>query len=173
MERKKQLTPKQQRFVEEYAIDANATQAAIRAGYSPRTAGQIGERLLKKVEIAAAVSKAQKTRSERTEITADRIAEELAQIAFANVGDYFEWGPDGITVCDKGELTREQQSAVAEVAQTFTKDGGSIRVKLHDKLGALDKLTKLLGYDKQRGSAENPLHLLVQQLQGNALPVKP
>lgn len=169
----KKLTPKQQRFVEEYAIDANATQAAIRAGYSAKTAYSIGKENLSKPEIAAAIAAAKKSRSERAEITADRIAEELAQIAFANAGDYFEWGPNGITVRDKGELTREQQSAVAEVAQTVTKDGGSIRVKLHDKLAALEKLAKLLGYDKQPGSTDNPLHLLVQQLQGSALPVKP
>ena len=56
----------------------------------------------------------------------------------------------------------------------MTKDGGSIRVKLHDKLGALDKLIKLFGFDaKQPGSnSENPLHLLVQAMQGSALPVR-
>ncbi len=67
------MTPKQQRFVHEYLIDLNATQAATRAGYSKRTAGQQGERLLKNVEIAAAVQAAMDARSARTEITADYV----------------------------------------------------------------------------------------------------
>ena len=67
------MTPKQQRFVQEYLIDLNATQAATRAGYSKRTAGQQGERLLKNVEIAAAVQAAMDARSARTGITQDYV----------------------------------------------------------------------------------------------------
>ena len=63
------LTPKQARFVEEYLIDLNATQAAIRAGYSARTAEQQGTRLLRYAQVSQAVSEAQQTRSERTFIT--------------------------------------------------------------------------------------------------------
>lgn len=64
----KELTDKQKRFVEEYLIDLNATQAAIRAGYSAKTAGSIGEENLKKPEIKAAIGKAMAERSERTQI---------------------------------------------------------------------------------------------------------
>ena len=67
------LTPKQRRFVDEYMIDLNATQAAIRAGYSERSAASQGERLLRNDEIAAAVAEAQKDRAERTEVTQDRV----------------------------------------------------------------------------------------------------
>jgi phage terminase small subunit len=74
------MTPKQQRFVDEYLIDLNATQAAIRAGYSAATAGQQGERLLKNVEIADAVQAAMDKRAQRTEITADYVLSNLAQI---------------------------------------------------------------------------------------------
>lgn len=76
------LTPKQQRFVDEYLIDLNATQAAIRAGYSERTARQVGYENLSKPDIAAAIEAAQKLRQERTHITADRVLQELARIAF-------------------------------------------------------------------------------------------
>lgn len=71
------MTPKQQRFVDEYLIDLNATQAAIRAGYSEKTAGQIGEENLKKPEIAALVQAAMDARSERTEITADYVLQSI------------------------------------------------------------------------------------------------
>jgi hypothetical protein len=67
------MTPKQRRFVDEYLLDLNATQAAIRAGYSARTAEQQGPRLLGNVEIAEAIQAAQQARSERVQITADDV----------------------------------------------------------------------------------------------------
>jgi phage terminase small subunit len=67
------LNPKQQRFVDEYLVDLNATQAAIRSGYSKKTAYSIGDELLKKPEVAARVQAAMDKRAERTEITADYV----------------------------------------------------------------------------------------------------
>lgn len=81
----KKLTPKQARFVEEYLIDLNATQAAIRSGYSKKTARQIGEQNLSKLDIATEISAAQQKRSARTEITQDRVLQELARIAFFDI----------------------------------------------------------------------------------------
>ena len=78
------LTPKQTRFVQEYLIDLNATQAAIRAGYSAKTAFAIGHENLSKPNIAAAITEAQAKRAERAEITADRVLEELGEIGFAD-----------------------------------------------------------------------------------------
>ena len=71
------LTAKQQMFVKEYLVDLNATQAAIRAGYSVKTAGQIGDEILKKPEIAAAVQAGMDARSQRTEITADYVLDTI------------------------------------------------------------------------------------------------
>lgn len=82
------LNAKQNRFVEEYPVDLNATQAAIRAGYSKKTAYSIGQRLLKDVEIQEAIQKAMKDRSERTGITQDKVVEELGKVAFAEAHDY-------------------------------------------------------------------------------------
>lgn len=67
------MTPKQERFVQEYLIDLNATQAAIRAGYSEKTAGQIGEQNLKKLEISRAIERAQDKRAERLEVTQEMV----------------------------------------------------------------------------------------------------
>lgn len=67
------LTGKQQRFVDEYLVDLNATQAAIRAGYSEKTAGSIGEENLKKPDIAAAIQQEMNKRSERTKVDADYV----------------------------------------------------------------------------------------------------
>ncbi len=73
------LTPKQACFVEEYLVDLNATQAAIRAGYSEKTADQQGSRLLANVKVAAAITKAQAKRSERTEIDQDFVLNGLTK----------------------------------------------------------------------------------------------
>jgi phage terminase small subunit len=74
------LTPKQTRFIEEYLVDLNATQAAIRAGYSARTATVIGNENLTKPYIQAAIQIAQLARSERTQITVDKVLEDIELI---------------------------------------------------------------------------------------------
>lgn len=85
------LTPKQARFVEEYLIDLNATQAAIRAGYSARTARKIGQENLTKPDIAEAISAAQSARSERTEISQDMVLREWVDIAMADPNDIIQF----------------------------------------------------------------------------------
>jgi phage terminase small subunit len=80
-----QFTYKQEAFINEYIVDLNATQAAIRAGYSEDTAGSIGHELLKKPEIRQAIQKAMDSRAERTKITADRVLNELGKIGFSDV----------------------------------------------------------------------------------------
>ncbi len=82
------LTEKQKRFVAEYLVDLNATQAAIRAGYSEKTAGSVGNENLKKPEIREALQKAIKDRESRTEITQDQVLGELRKVAFAKAADY-------------------------------------------------------------------------------------
>lgn len=82
------LTPKQERFIAEYLVDLNATQAAIRAGYKPKAAYASGAENLKKPQIQEALTKAMKKREERTEITADMVLKELKAIALDEAADY-------------------------------------------------------------------------------------
>ena len=84
------LTPKQQRFVEEYLVDLNATQAAVRAGYSAKTADQQGSRLLANVKVSDAVAAAQAARSQRTKIDADWVLRTLAEEKAADLADLFD-----------------------------------------------------------------------------------
>ena len=81
------LTEKQQRFVEEYLVDLNATQAAIRAGYSVKTADVQGSRMLGNVKVQSAIGEAMALRSRRTGINQDRVVLELAKIAFVKITD--------------------------------------------------------------------------------------
>lgn len=81
------LTPKQRRFVDEYLIDLNATQAAIRAGYSPRTANRIGAENLSKLDIQKEIETRQKEREQRTEITQDYVLQKLKEITDQQASD--------------------------------------------------------------------------------------
>lgn len=150
----RKLTDKQAAFVAEYLVDLNATQAAIRAGYSERTAYRIGAELLQKTSVAEAIAAGQAKRAQRVEITADRVVAELAKIAFADPRDLMEWGPDGVKLKASADLTEEQAASVAEVSETTTKDGGSLRLKKHDKVKALELLGRHMGMFKDKVETE-------------------
>ncbi len=165
------LTPKQERFVAEYLIDLNATQAAIRAGYSEKTAQQQGSRLLLNVVVQEAISKGQNKTAEKLEVTKDRIVEELAKIGFSNMLDYMRAGSDGDPYLDFSNLTREQAAALAEVTVEDFKDGRGedaravrrIKFKLHDKKGALVDLAKMLGFMVEKHEHSGEISLTVSQ----------
>ncbi|MCW0014896.1 terminase small subunit [Rhizobium sp. BT-226] len=152
------LTDKQSRFVAEYLIDLNATQAAIRAGYSAKTAQQQGSRLLLNVVVQEELSRQQSKVAERLEITKERIVDELAKIGFANMLDYMRAGHDGDPYLDFSGLTRDQAAALSEVIVEDFKDGRGddardvrrVKFKLHDKKGALVDLAKMLGFITER-----------------------
>lgn len=152
----KKLTFKQGRFVAEYLIDLNATQAAIRAGYSPKTAEIIGHENLRKPKIDAAIQKAMNRREKRVEVSQDRVVTELARVAFGDLRGAVTWGPDGVTLVSSKDLTEDEAAAISEVAETVTKDGGSTRIKRHDKIKALELLGKHLGMFSDRSNDGGP-----------------
>lgn len=143
------MTPKQKRFVEEYLIDLNATQAAIRAGYSRKTAGAIGGENLEKPEIATAIQQAMDERSQRTGITADRVLAELAKIGFSDIRRLFTAEGNLLPV---GELDDDTAACLSSVEITTRKRRGGeddeveevAKVKLWDKRAALVDLGKHL-----------------------------
>lgn len=136
------LTAKQRRFVEEYLVDLNATQAAVRAGYSKKTARQVGAENLTKPVIRAAIDEAQKARSERTGITATKVLQEYAHIAFADIRRVVKWEGNTLTLKDSRELSEADAAAISEVSQS---SNGDMRVKFHSKSSALDSIAKHLG----------------------------
>jgi phage terminase small subunit len=144
------LTPKQARFVEEYLTDLNATQAAIRAGYSEKTAPVIASQNLKKVNVQAAIQAAQLKLSEKTGITQERVLNELSKIAFADQRRVMKWGAGGVTLLESKDLSDDDAAIVSEVSETTTATGGSLKLKTHDKVGALKLLGEHLGLFKQR-----------------------
>jgi len=138
----------QRRFVQEYKVDLNATQAAIRAGYSENTAYSQGQRLLKNVEIAEAIQQELDRCCERTRVTKDKIIRELARIGFANVGKILDDASGGLL---EG-LSEDDLAAVSSVKTKTLMSGTDSdaaiierEIKFHDKGKALEQLGRHLG----------------------------
>ena len=161
------LTPKQQRFVEEYLIDLNATQAAIRAGYSAKTANEQGAQLLVKLSIQEAIQIQRTKVSERAEVETVHVVKELARVALSDVRKVFN--EDG-SVMHPHEFDDAPAAAVASIE--FDPEGG-FKIKLWDKNSAADKLMKHLGgYERDNKQKTDPLSELLKALpQKSALPV--
>ena len=132
-------------------MDLNAAQAAIRAGYSRKRAGEQGRRLRNSPEIREAVAAAQAERAERTGVSADRVVEELAKIAFSDLRDVMVWGPDGVSLKDSTTLTEAQAALVAEVVEG---SGKTLRIKRHDKVKALELLGRHIGMFREKVETE-------------------
>ena len=140
------MTKKQKRFVEEYLIDLNATQAAIRAGYSPDTAGSIGAENLKKPEIKSRIDKAMAERSRRTGINQDRVLQELARIGFAKITDVVD--PETAEI--RTDASDDDLACIQSIKIKPNEFGTEREVKLYDKKSALVDLGKQLGLFKDK-----------------------
>ena len=156
------LTPKQALFVKEYLVDLNATQAAIRAGYSENTAGAMGHENLTKPEIQDAIQQAMNARANKLEITADRVLKEIARLAFFDPRNFFH--PDG-TPIPIHELDDDTAAALAgiDVLEEFEgsgKDrvfiGYTKKFKLTDKRASLELLGKHLKLFTDKTELSNP-----------------
>ena len=144
MAKKAKLTEKQQRFVDEYLIDLNATQAAIRAGYSVKTANEQGSQNLAKLSIQQAIAEQMAERSKRTGINQDRVVLELAKIALVKMTDIVDSqgriksdaSPDDLA-CIESVKYKESESDTGSSVER--------EVKIASKLKALELLGKHLG----------------------------
>jgi phage terminase small subunit len=159
------LNEKQERFVEEYLVDLNATQAAIRAGYSEKTARSIGQRLLTNVDIQKEIQREKKDRSYRTRITQDNVLRELAAIGFARSTDYAHINENGhVVLTPTAWLTEEQRIAIAGVKETQF----GVEVKMHDKIRALEMIGKHLGiFDAKSNENSEKQNNLLQAIQAS------
>lgn len=141
------MTPKQAAFVDEYLVDMNATQAAIRAGYSAKTAGWIGNQLIVKTHISKAITDRMAERSQRTEITQDRVLLELSRLAFLDIRKAFDATGNLKEVCELDDNTAAAISGI-EVLETVGESGLTTRlkkIKFSDKRASLDLAGRHLG----------------------------
>lgn len=137
------LTPKQARFVDEFLVDLNATQAAIRAGYKKHAAFATGHENLRKPKIEAAIAEALKDQQQRTEITADDALKETGYIAFSDIRKLFN---ENGGLKKPHELDDDIAKAIAGIDVSTVKDGEDLidvrKIKLWSKNDALEKLGK-------------------------------
>jgi phage terminase small subunit len=148
------LTPKQKLFVKEYLIDFNATKAAIRAGYSKKTAHSIGSENLTKPEILLCLQNEVSAKIEKIDDLSDSIIKELKKIAFSDIKDFLSFNENGVSFHDSDDV---DGTVISEVSSTETITGKDndkrvqLKMKLHDKLKALELLGryKMLFTDKQ------------------------
>jgi len=150
------VNDRQRRFVREYAKGCSGAEAARRAGYLTRHASQTADRLLRHPEIRAAIEQRAASRERRLLVTADRVLEEYARIAFADIRNYATWGPDGIALRPPAEIAAADAAAIAEIVAPGGASGRGARIRLHDKKAALQALARHLGLFEPRASAVDP-----------------
>ena len=151
-------------------MDLNATQAAIRAGYSENSAEVIGYENLRKPQIAEEIGKRQAKLQSKLEITQEKVLAELAAIAFANGTDFATVNANGL-ICIKAtsQIPKEKLPAVASIKYNSV----GVEIKLHDKVRALEMLGRHLGlFDNRSGepdAEENNIFEIIDQSTGGEL----
>ncbi|HEY8358673.1 MAG TPA: terminase small subunit [Ramlibacter sp.] len=173
----KTLTPKQRAFVDQYLIDLNGTAAAIRAGFSAKSAKAKASQLLAMDHVAEAIAARQVVISNRLHVTQERVVAELAKIGFSDIRKAISWKPF-VTEMDFDDDTGEQRlsvtnqvqivgsddidddtaAAIAEISQT---DKGGLKIKLHDKRAALVDLGKHLGMFVDKVEHSGSMNLVI------------
>lgn len=141
------LTLKQKMFIDEYLVDLNATQAAIRAGYSPKTAKDIASQNLAKLNVRIEIDKRMAERSKRVGMNADRVLQELGKLAFVKIEDVIDFETGRI----KPTATSDDLAAIQSIKIKPGEYGTEREIKFYDKKATLELLGKHLGLwtDKQ------------------------
>lgn len=153
----RKLTPKEEKFCNEYVIDCNAKQAAIRAGYSKKTAKQIGSENLSKPVVKNMIRDKQFAIRVKSQITAEMVIEGLAKVAFADMRGIATWNGSSFLLKSSEEITDEQALMISEISPTQF----GLKVKLNDRVAALEKLGKHLGIltENLNVTHKNPINM--------------
>lgn len=173
------ISPKQARFVAEYLIDLNASKAAIRAGYSPKTAGSQAFDLLKKPEIAAEVERQRQIHAENTGLSVERVLKEAMRLAFFDIRKLVDasGNPLPLNKLDDDTAAAIQGLDVASVGNMEVGIGQVLKYKIADKNSAIERLFKHLGLFERDNKQNNPgdaMAAFVAELsaRGSRLPTK-
>ena len=153
----KRLKPMHARFVEEYLVDLNPAKAYQRAGYQSKNAAQAAWGLLHRKDVQRAIQKAQEERQRRCHIDQDRVLQELAKIAFANIKSMVRWDDQGFTVKNSDNITEEDAAAISEVEIKFNDFGARAKIKLYDKRAALVDIGNHLGIFDRKDKPKDPV----------------
>lgn len=169
----KPLTPKQEVFATGIASGLSQAEAYRQAypksqAWKDETVWSKASTMAKDEKVQARVDELRSKAAEANEVSIERIVAEVVKVAFANQRDLMNWGPSGVKLRPSHELTDEQAAAVSEVSETISTNGGSLKLKTHDKLGALRFLAELKGYlvKKQEITGANGKNLVPEAPKG-------
>jgi phage terminase small subunit len=157
-------------FVLEYLKDLNASQAAIRAGYSAKSARTKGYELMKNPDIKLAIESAMDKRAKRLDISADKVLQEMAKIAFSDIRSVLHWEGNSVTLVDASEIPENQARAIQEVTQrvTYDEDGNAsttFKVKMYDKMRSLEALGRHLGiFNEDKSRRPNVINITPENI---------
>lgn len=151
------LSIMQNRFCEEYVANGGTgTKAAEAAGYAASGSAATASRVLKMQEVAARMEELREEIRTDASITIFALVQELKGIAFSNIMDYLLVGGAGVSPKDIDNLPRHKQQAISELSAIPTEFGSSIKLRLHSKLAAIERLLKMIGADGPAGGSGAP-----------------
>lgn len=170
-----QLSERQKRFCEEYIIDLNGTKAYMRAGYKPKNNNVScvqSSKLLSNANITAYIHELRTKQQEITGITANKVLTELAKIGFSNIKDYLSYDAEGVEFKSSEEVNNSEVISSIESQKTITRSGGqgenkeetervNFKLKLYDKVKALELLGKHLDIFNEKTQNSNPVPVSV------------
>ena len=152
-EEEKDLTIRQERFAQEYVVDGNGTQSAIRAGYSRKTARKIASNLLSQTHVRNRVNELKKALATKHEITLDWIVVELKKMAGFNAGAYIVCNDEGVPRIDISKMTRDDMAAIESFELDYKNQ--KIKVKTHGKKEALRMLKEIAIQQQEAGDDDS------------------
>lgn len=155
------LPSRMKRFADSYMEQGGIKMAAIAAGYSPKTASSIGWRLIRREDVQAYIKAESEYDQITTGITRRNWLLQQKVVGYSDISDYMEFGPDGVTLKKSDEIPPDLLKAISEISETVTKDGGTVRFKLHNKLDALKMIGEHFGWLKSKPDDQQDMRPLV------------
>ena len=146
------LTPEQKRFVDEYLVDLKHIDAVrrISPGIKGRSVYNKARVMMNSPAVKEAIAHHMKKREVKREIKAEMVVEELARIAFQDVRNVVSFSEAGVVFKNSAELDDDTARSICEVSETTTQHGGTKRIKMYDKVNALELLGRHLGMWKEK-----------------------
>ncbi len=171
------LTPQQEDFATGIACGLSQADAYRQAyprsvKWKDKSVWEKASLLASNAKVKARVKELAEKAAAKNEITVERVIGELAKIAFGNKRDLMRWGPGGVTLTPSEDITDDAAAMVQSVEESTSLHGGSLKIKTHDKVKALELLGRHLGvFEKDNEQVANPLSKLLESLGGKVLGV--
>jgi phage terminase small subunit len=160
------LTDIQRSFAEHYVEHFNISRAVRESGSTTKNVAQFGREMLSNENVMAYIEILKEYAADRVDLRLDRVLKELMRIGFSRMDHFVTWGTDkcgkskGVVLRNPKELTEDDLAAISEIVETDTKEGKKVKIKLHSKQAALERLLTFVegteGLNKKKGATDQP-----------------